>query len=68
MSDKGPSLTPEEIDQLLYDRAVYGMAISRLGEDGRMHRVPPKEWPEDVRPDFEALRRIWGRGGTKEGT
>jgi 4-alpha-glucanotransferase len=56
-------LTPEEIDGLLFDRAVYGMALARLNQDGKMTRIPPEEWPKEVRPNFTELERIWGKRG-----
>lgn len=52
-------LVPEDRMAAAMDMLLYGNVITTKGEDGRLHRVPPAEWPHGIRPDLEHLTQVW---------
>ena len=67
-ADFWTGLSPEDAEACYSDFLLYGHAIAHKSPDGTKRRIAPEHWPSSIRPDFEALERIWGRGHNQEGT
>lgn len=61
LADFWKGLSPEDAEACYMDHLLYGHAFAHIEPDGSKRRVAPEYWPPNVRPDFEALDRAWGR-------